>query len=453
MNAWCNRALSPCAADVKAKGGALPLVALRDQGADGTGEESWRCYSPTCLDSTQTHYVRGNGSEGCALYCSRDSQLRSILSSCTSVELFRNGDNSTACFRIPNVIRGKDKNTLLVFAEARTLSCSDSGPKSLAMRRSTDGGATWEPTRFLATDKKGTKDGLNLGASVYDPETGTVFVHYGVCGHACRPAGTTYVLSSSDDGLTWSSANITDMVIAAGWSMINAGPGTGVYTSTGRLVVGVWGRRLNSSENAGGVASLYSDDHGSTWNLGDPILADDSARIGPNECQLASLANGTLLLNVRNAFAASGDDACRCRLMTASHDGGKTWSPFWRVPSLTGPVCQGSMISVPMGSSSDPRTVLFFSHPASLESREDGYVRASVDDGRTWWLRGGRIDDASSPGFAYSGLVDLGEAEGEANREQGSLARLLGVVYEPDKGSGVVFTMRTVDVSDLIGLW
>jgi hypothetical protein len=121
----------------------------------------------------------------------------------------RYSDNGTACYRIPNVLslapapnRGDSSSVsaaqpvLLVFAEARRNSCSDSGPKSLAMRRSEDGGRTWEPTQFLVTDPPSAKDGLNLGASVWDYETETVFVHYGVCGHACAPNGSTYVLAS-----------------------------------------------------------------------------------------------------------------------------------------------------------------------------------------------------------------------------------------------------------------
>ena len=56
------------------------------------------------------------------------------------------------------------------------------------------------------------------------------------------------------------------MVVAAGWGMINAGPGTGVQLPSGRLAVSVWGRRLSApSKSTGGVAALLSDDAGATW--------------------------------------------------------------------------------------------------------------------------------------------------------------------------------------------
>ena len=426
--------MAGCIAEIKAAHGALPLVALHDTDVQH-GPDQWRCYSPTSLDASKTRYTNGK------LYCTHDAALGDVLEACPETTLWENGANATSCFRIPNVIR-IDGGVLLAFAEARRLSCSDSGPKALAMRRSTDSGATWEPTRFLVEDPATLKDGLNLGASVYDATTKQVFVHYGVCGHTCRPAGTTFVLASSDLGETWTRSNLTAMVVAAGWGMINAGPGTGVQLASGRLAVAVWGRRLSApGEAEGGVAALLSDDHGASWRLGAPVLAD--ARHAPNECQLAALTDGSLLMNVRDAR----NNGCHCRLTTTSANGGDAWSTFEEVPTLTGPICQASMISVRDGGNATGggvgggKAVLFFSGPQYLEGRQDGYIKASVDEGETFWLRGSRLDDAAQPGFAYSGLVDLGSSSS-------SSTRVLGVVYEAV--GRVVFKIVTVDYSDLL---
>ena len=484
MDAFCNSdpKMAGCLTQIKAQGALLPLVALSDGSAAGT-QPQWRCYSPTCLDASRTHYIRGGGAKGCAEYCTEDAALGALLSDCATTSLFVNGANSTHCFRIPNVVQAgyaapgptatsgssaaaaAPAPVLLAFAEARRDSCSDRGPKSLASRRSLDGGATWEPTRFLVTDAAGATDGLNLGASVYDAATGTVFVHYGVCGHNCRPAGTTFVLSSADQGASWHSSNITAAVTAAGWGMINAGPGTGVQLPPGsgsssgssssagpggRLAVAFWGRRLSApDEPEGGVGALLSDDGGASWQLSaGPVLA--SAAHAPNECQLARLGNGSLLMNVRDARV----NGCKCRLFTRSDDAGQTWSRFQEQPALTGPICQGSMISVDDGgnsssssssSSSGSSTPLFYSAPQSLEGREDGYIKASVDNGASWWLRGARLDSAADPGFGYSGLVDLGSAGAPHVRQ-------LGVVYEPGNGqAGVNFKIVSVDTSDILG--
>jgi hypothetical protein len=109
MDAYCN-ADTGCVDSIKQLNGSVPLVALDD----GPGSNSWRCYSPSCLDAGQTHYIPGSGTSPCKLYCSREAQLAPLLQSCQRMQLFANGDNSTHCFRIPNIINtGK---ALLVFA-------------------------------------------------------------------------------------------------------------------------------------------------------------------------------------------------------------------------------------------------------------------------------------------------------------------------------------------------
>ena len=171
-----------------------------------------------------------------------------------------------------------------------------------------------------------------------------------------------------------------------------------------------------------------------------------SAAHAPNECQLARLANGSLLMNVRDARI----NGCKCRLFSRSDDAGETWSPLVEQPALTGPICQGSMISVDTGSGNSSSngssgTPLFYSAPLSLEGRSDGYLKASVDSGASWWLRGARLDSAADPGFGYSGLVDMGSAGAPHVRQ-------LGVVYEPGNGQvGVNFKIVSVDTSDILG--
>ena len=76
----------------------------------------------------------------------------------------------------------------------------------------------------------------------------------------------------------------------------------------------------------------------------------------------------------------------------------------------------------------------------------DRYVKVSVDGGKTWWLRGSRIDSAVHSGFAYSGLVSLGEAKRGAGSGAGSGAVRLGVVFEPGDQNGVDFAVVQIDV-------
>ena len=49
-----------------------------------------------------------------------------------------------------------------------------------------------------------------------------------------------------------------------------------------------------AATRAAGSHVIYSDDHGATWKRGGTVAG------GVNECQVAELSDGTLLLNMRN---------------------------------------------------------------------------------------------------------------------------------------------------------
>ena len=65
------------------------------------------------------------------------------------------------------------------------------------MRRSTDSGATWEPTRFIANDTQpshvAVKDHIVMGMAIWDPRSNTSFLFYTACYQRCVYT-TTYAL-------------------------------------------------------------------------------------------------------------------------------------------------------------------------------------------------------------------------------------------------------------------
>src|SRR5262249_13668125 len=84
------------------------------------------------------------------------------------------------------------------------------------------------------------------------------------------------------------------------------------------------------------------------------------------------LADGSLLLNIRSY---RGNNR---RLVSASKDGGETWSKPAEDEALIEPVCQASIVRYP-----GDRGGLLFSNPAS-KKRERMTVRLSRDEGKTW---------------------------------------------------------------------
>ena len=123
----------------------------------------------------------------------------------------------------------------------------------------------------------------------------------------------------------------------------------------------------------------YSDDAGQSWSVSpssDPLLA------GMQECQLVELANGTVLMNMRNAHL----DTCSCRAVSRSDDGGHTWTAPYFAPQLVEPVCSAGLINTndvgaDAGGTADR---LFFSNPADKSARDQMMVRRSDDGGRSW---------------------------------------------------------------------
>lgn len=293
-------------------GYSLPLYARYDASAQGSVKE-WRCYSADSLTTDLQSYSTGTA------YCSRNSQLLNVLSLCQEgvnpVLVFPYHYSGIYCFRIPLLLKLPTQGVLLAFAEARIYSCSDGGPKHLAMRRSFDNGQTWTALQYLVSDYAGNPsiDGLNLGAVTLDEQTGVVFVHYVNGSHSLNPAPS-YVLSSKDGGSSWSApVDITAPLVAKGVNMFAGGPGSGIQLASGRLVVPGWynwccGQKTNNTDT--GSVVLISDDHGNSWSVGGKIPWGTGS-LEPNECQVAQMSNGSLLLNARDS--AGGSSQCHCR--------------------------------------------------------------------------------------------------------------------------------------------
>src|SRR5207244_2570531 len=108
-------------------------------------------------------------------------------------DLFISRAEGYRAFRIPAMIV-TPRGTVLAICEGRKKSTSDSGNIDLVLRRSTDGGKTWEPLRVIIDDGDNT---AGNPCPVVDRQTGTIWLPF------CRNNREVLVTFSRDEGETW----------------------------------------------------------------------------------------------------------------------------------------------------------------------------------------------------------------------------------------------------------
>lgn len=307
----------------------------------------------------------------------------------SQVEVFESGKDGYHTYRIPALIATR-KGTLLAFCEGRRNGRGDSGDIDLLLKRSEDGGSTW-PAPQVVADFGG--DTIGNPAPVVDRKTGIVWLlltRNNGAEHlkeiiAGKSTGTrtVWVTHSKDDGRTWATpVEITRDVKRSDWTWYATGPGNGIQTRKGRMVIPCDHYAAGTLERHSHV--IFSDDHGASWKLGG--VAEDKT----NESAVAELSDGRLLLNMRSLHEKNR------RAVARSSDGGITWSGVTLDEGLIEPVCQASLISA-------GGRKLVFSNPASTK-RENMTVRVSRDDGASW--AASRVIHAGPS--AYSSLAIIG---------------------------------------------
>jgi sialidase-1 len=295
--------------------------------------------------------------------------------------LFRSGTEGYNTFRIPAIIT-TEKGTLLAFAEGRKNGSSDTGDIDMVMKRSEDNGRTWSGLQIIWDDS------LNVcgnPAPVIDKTAGKIFLlatwnlgkdrEPDIIKQTSRDTRRIFVMESSDDGKTWSAAReITTSVKLSNWTWYATGPCHGIQIGNGiqkgRLLIPC--DHIEAVTNRYYSHTIYSDDHGATWQLGGTTPQDQV-----NECTVAELSAGKLMLNMRNY-----DRAQKSRKISMSDDGGSTWSDISPDTVLIEPICQASLLSYSF-SRKKPAGLLFL-NPADKNSRKNMTLRLSYDEGKTW---------------------------------------------------------------------
>jgi sialidase-1 len=291
------------------------------------------------------------------------------------MDVFISGRDGYHTFRIPAVIVSP-RGTVLAFCEGRKDSRSDTGDIDLVLRRSFDGGKTWQKMQTVANFGP---DTIGNPCPVVDRATGTIWLPLTKnLGHETQKQieegkskenRTVWLTKSTDDGATWAKPiEITASVRDPKWTWYATGPGVGIQLKSGRLVIPCDHRTLGTKELHAHV--IYSDDRGKTWTVGG--VAGEHT----NECQIVERSDGSLLLNMRSYHKKNR------RAIATSKDDGLTWSDVTLDDALIEPVCQASLLRFTTAKEHGKNRMLF-ANPASTK-REKMTVRLSYDEGATW---------------------------------------------------------------------
>ncbi|MDO2935549.1 sialidase family protein [Paeniglutamicibacter sulfureus] len=314
----------------------------------------------------------------------------------------RTGENYF--YRIP-ALAHLGNGVVLSSWDARPNSAADApNANSIVMRRSTDNGKTFGPMTTIAAGHLGDAEEPKYGYSdpsfVVDEQTNTVFAffvyskdqgfHGSTWGNddADRNVISAAVVSSIDGGVTWSEPRlITDVAKPGADSTPEPGDvkttfatsGAGIQLRygphAGRLIQQYAGRVLQEDGSTPIQAySLYSDDHGQTWERGEFLGT------GMDENKVVELSDGRVMLNSRDSNNGG------FRKVAISTDGGHSYSPVEADTELVDPTNNAHvtrMYPEAAEGSQDAKMLLYTgaNHPTE---RRNVSARVSCDDGETW---------------------------------------------------------------------
>lgn len=230
------------------------------------------------------------------------------------------GDHGLESFYVYGLLCADGK--IFAFAEGR-IGRRDAGAHHIVCKISADNGRTWGETSFVVKSDAG--ETYSNPTPILNEKTGEIFLFY--ARNFANDRTELFLKTSVDAGASWSNPRNLTALFAGnryGWTLHLPGPGHGIQTRTGRLIVPVWHRRaLNfpAAERAYGISFVTSDDGGKTWKNGGAIPPDETQL---NESRIVELNNGDLVLIARSgAFVASP------KFFSKSADGGRSWSaPF-----------------------------------------------------------------------------------------------------------------------------
>lgn len=317
------------------------------------------------------------------------------------------GDDNIHTYRIPGII-ATDKGTLIAVYDNRNTGSRDlPGNIDVGMSRSTDKGQTWEPMKVIMDmGEPHDNNGVGDPAILFDPVTRRLWVAAlwskgkrsiagSLPGISPDTTGQFVVVSSDDDGLTWSPPqSITPQVKEPRWHLFFNGPGNGIAMQDGKLV---FAAQYWDEARMPHATIVFSDDHGKSWK--GKIMGPKS---NTTESQVVEVYPGTLMLNMR-------DNRGGYRSIATTTNMGESWTEHpTSFNALKDPVCMASIIKASVQHQGVIKEVLFFSNPNTSSGRYNMTIQSSLDGGISWRQPNQLLIDERMC-FGYSCLTRIDE--------------------------------------------
>lgn len=332
----------------------------------------------------------------------------------TYAVIFDGGTDGYHSYRIPSIVR-TNTGTLIAFAEGRMSNNKDYGNINLVFKRSTNNGSTWSALGEVVGVGPGT---WGNPTAVVDRNTGRIWLFMSWNSGTKNLGGTdgyekidtwgdrrVYVSYSDNDGVSWSTQqDLTSTLLPANRTWDAMGPGVGIQTGTGRLIIPAMGR------------NIYSDDHGATWRY-------KEIPSGTSEGTIVELNNGQLMRNDRPE-GSLWEVSKRRRVSRGTIE--STFSAWTSDNTLLDPACEGSIVRY----TGEPDRIVFL-NSASTETRCKMRIRISYDGGLTWpisrkvydWLtdaqafsqgKGGYSSMVKTADYTVGALIEINEDTGNS---------------------------------------
>lgn len=325
----------------------------------------------------------------------------------TGIAVRKAGEEGVHTYRIPG-IAVTNKGTLISVYDIRYVHSGDLPANiDVGMSRSTDGGSTWQPMKIIMDmGAPHENNGVGDPAVLVDPANGRIWVAAlwskgnrsiagSLPGISPDTTGQFVVVSSDDDGLTWSAPQtLTPQIKNPAWHLFFNGPGAGIAMQNGNLVFAAqyWDENKKPWSTI-----IYSEDHGLNW-----VGKLNGPKINTTESQVVETIPGVLMLNMR-------DNRGGFRSVATTSNLGKTWTEHaTSFTTLPDPVCMGSIIKASVKTGGLLKDVLFFSNANTSSGRYNITIKASLDLGESWPAAKQLLIDERNC-YGYSCLVRINE--------------------------------------------